>query len=758
MLPEAPTLTQLESPRPPTARVLRARQTALELALLALIAALVPLRHAWPAQVVLLALLVTAPGVVALRALRVPGDAILRSPVYIPCASILVLLAAGLGVDLVGPHIGVAEPLRTWPMLASVEALSLILLVIAATAPLEAGVPWRMLDVRVGRVWPLLLPLASGVGALRLNQMHSSAVAVGAMIAVGALLLLGIFLAGRMSRGQLSLLLYGAGLAAMWSFSLRSHFTYGFDISSEFRVVTSTTANGVWHTSHPHDAYGAMLSLTVLPATLHSLTGISSLGLLKAVYPLLFALFPVALFGIAQRFLDRRYAFIAAAFVVAQSYFFQEMPAIARQEIALLLFVALIAALLDEAMPKVAQWLFVALIGVGVAVSHYSTTYLAATMLAVALVLQLLMTALRRRSGGVIAVVAALVATVGAGFLWYSPVTHSSSNMSQFVSNVREHGLDLLPNAQPGQGPLQAYLTGNTLKHVDANRYEQLAAADYARNRRYVKPLPVASDPRYRLSNSVSPADATRNPRVSNALRQGQLWVSQLANLLAVLGALALVVMRRMGGVLRRVGILGVATLLVLGFVRLSGTAANAYNQERAFLQTMVPLAIAMACVLQAAAGRWRGLRALVPLAAALALAVLFVGTSGLRGAAVGGGTPGNLANSGEDWERFDMTAPELASATWIAGAPHGSLLYTDRYGQLRLLAASGKSNGVLLDITPKTLDQHAWVYAGRANLQDGRARGEVGHSYAVFQWPARYLDENYNLVYDNGISRVYHR
>jgi hypothetical protein len=357
-----------------------------------------------------------------------------------------------------------------------------------------------------------------------------------------------------------------------------------------------------------------------------------------------------------------------------------------------------------------------------------------------------------------VAVVAAVVATAGGALLWYAPVTHSSSNMSQFVSNVREHGLDLLPNAQAGQNPLQAYLTGNPLKHVDANRYEELAAANYAQNRRYVQPLPAASDPRYRLRNSASPADATRSPRVSNALRQAQLVVSQLANLLAVLGALGLVVMRRTGGVLRRVGILGVATLLVLGFVRLSGTAANAYNQERAFLQTMVPLAIAMACLLQVLAGRLRGLRLLVPLASALALAVLFVGTSGLRAAAVGGGTPGNLANSGEDWERFDMTAPELASANWIGGAPHGSLLYTDRYGQLRLLAATGKSSGVLLDITPKTLDQHAWVYASRANLQDGRARGEVGHSYAVFEWPARYLDENYNLVYNDGTSRVYHR
>jgi len=70
----------------------------------------------------LVVLVLTVPGLLALRALRVPGEAVVRFPVYVPCASLVVLLASGLAVDLAGPARGLAAPLRTAPLLAGLEA------------------------------------------------------------------------------------------------------------------------------------------------------------------------------------------------------------------------------------------------------------------------------------------------------------------------------------------------------------------------------------------------------------------------------------------------------------------------------------------------------------------------------------------------------------------------------------------------------------------------------------------------------------
>ena len=87
-------------PRPPRGRSRGPRLA--ELAALAVLPALVAARDVWAAQALLLALLLTVPGLLALRAMRVPGEAIVRFPVYVPCASLVVLIASGLVVDLEG--------------------------------------------------------------------------------------------------------------------------------------------------------------------------------------------------------------------------------------------------------------------------------------------------------------------------------------------------------------------------------------------------------------------------------------------------------------------------------------------------------------------------------------------------------------------------------------------------------------------------------------------------------------------------------
>jgi len=386
----------LPAERPPGPASERVRFVVPWLLLLALIAALVPVRGNWAAAAALLVLLMTVPGRLLLRALAVPGDAIAASPVYVPAASILVLLGAGLGVDLLGPKLGVAVPLRSGPVLAGVEVVSLLLLAAGLVPrPERVSIPWRGARSRAIRGWPLALPLLGAAGALRLTAGHSPAVAIVAVAAAGAALFAGLVFARRLSLGQLTLILYGAGLALAWGFSLRGHFVYGWDITAEYHVLTSTWANGVWHTAHPQDAYGAMLSLTVLPAAIHALTGVSSLVLLKAVYPALFALFPVAMFTLASRLLSRRYAFVAAAFVAVQNYFFQQLPAIARQEIGLLLFVVLVAAVFDTRLRGRSSAGWILLLGLGVAVSHYSTTYMALALFGVALILQLVVSLFR---------------------------------------------------------------------------------------------------------------------------------------------------------------------------------------------------------------------------------------------------------------------------------------------------------------------------------------------------------------------------
>jgi uncharacterized membrane protein len=737
----------------------RPRHVALRahLPLLTLLAVLVALHRWWGAELALFALLLVLPGVLLLRALRVPGTAVAAFPVYVPAASLAVLTVSSLAVDAVGPLIGVRQPLRTVPLLIGVEVSCALLLAVSHRAPETTAIPWRALDRSVWQWWPLLVPLLAGAGALRLNDGHGPAVAVLATAACLVTLLWGLVRAPRLSTASLTIILCAVSLAVMWAFSLRGDIVYGFDISTEYHSLHQTVLGGVWHFAHPGDAYGALPAVTLLPAELHSLSGISDLMVLKLLYPAITAMFPVAIFSLGLRIITRRWAFMAAAFIVVQSTFAQELPALARQEIAMIFFIAMLCAVIDTGVSRPARWTLGAVFGVGMALSHYSTTYFAIGMLALFLVLQWVVSWFRDVPRVAGSFMVALVAATAGAAIWYGPVTHSASNVSQFVGLMTSHGLDLLPNRASGANLISSYLNGNTQTPMSASEYQRLVAQEYAAQKKFVIPLPDSGAAKYALRSSTAPEPPVRLAPVHSLLGLGELLAEQLAELLGAIGAIVLALRRQTATIARQLALLGAGTLLALVVIRFSGTVASEYNQQRAFVQAFAVLAIAMAWTLQGLTARLRRWRSSVTAVAAVALAVLFAEMSGLAGAALGGGTATNLTSSGEDYERYGTTVPEIASAQWLGEwVRPRQLVYADRYGELRLNAETTINSGLLNDITPQTLDQNAWVYATRTNLGDGRARQLFGTKTVSYAFPLGFVDANFNLVYANGFSEVF--
>jgi len=751
----------LISPRkrrgPASARV---RDSLPVVAGMAAIAALLPAREIWPAQLALLILLLSIPGIALLGALRVPQLSIAGTPIYVPVASLAMLMVAGVTVDLCGPRIRVDTPLRTVPLLVGVEGVCAVLVAVSAVrTPIRLRQRTHLALPRAQDLWPLALPLASAAGAARLTTGYGPGVAVAATSAAVAAVLVAVLAAPRLSRAQMSFLIYGIGLALAWSFTLRSGFVYGFDISAEYHVAQSTQAAGLWNLAHPNDAYGAMLSLTVLPAVLRNLGGLSDLTILKVVYPAVVAVFPVAIFMIARRFVAPRYATLAAVLVIVQGSFFLEVPEIARQEIALVALAVLIAVLVDTTMPQGPRFALAAVLSLMLVVSHYSTTDFAIVMFGTAILVQLAVSTFRPLRRGNTALIGAFIVLLAGAVLWYGPLTNSASNVAAFRQAVMTEGFQFLPNRTAGESLVTAYLNGNTTPQLSAAQYAALSAQDYAKNHPYVRPLPNATSPRYDLQDASVPSNPPLAPKIESGLGVITIIFQELLYLVAGCAALALAIRRRSSTSLRVVGFLGIGTLAVLAAIRLSGTIATFYGQERVLIQALVPLSVGAAWALQSGARRMRRLASAGVAVIAVGAAILLMNASGLTGATLGSGTTGNLANHGEDYERFYITTPELAAAAWLGSvAPRNAFVYADRYGQLPLVAETLGQWPLLLDITPRTLDQHAWVYASATNVISGRARGVTGGSFGLYQFPSLFLADNFNTVYANGSSEVFHR
>ena len=510
--------------------------------------------------------------------------------------------------------------------------------------------------------------------------------------------------------------------------------------------------------AHHNDAYGAMLSVTIVPAELHFLSGISTLLVFKAAFPAIGALFPLEIFGLARRVLSRSWAFAAAAFTIAQLSFAHELPALARQEIALVFFAALIAVMLSSQLPRGSQWTLVALLSLAMVVSHYSTTYVAITLIGLSLPLQWILSFFRdiKRLTG--AIVFALTVSVVGAIMWYGPLTRSESGLQQIAQTVTVQGLDLLPSQNQTGSPIEAYYE-SAQPTMSATRYEQLVSADYKLKVPSVTPLPDADLPAYALRSSAPSTPPVKLTIVSEGIGLVSLASQQVLNLLGIIGALIMILRKDTSTVARHIGLFGLAAAALLVLVRLSGTLAAFYNEERTLLQALCVFAVAFCWSMQNLAGMSKSRQATVLLVGAAFLAAFTANTSGFSGAVLGGAVETNLANSGEDFERFFMTTPELASASWLSRQVRpGQLVYADQYAQLPLVAMTGISNGVIADVTPLTINQEAWIYASRTNVVDKRARVLFDNDLVTYAFPSDFLNANFNLVYTDGSSEVFHR
>jgi uncharacterized membrane protein len=725
---------------------------------LAAIAVLTPAHSSWAVQLLMVPLLFIIPGVILLRAVRVPGAAVIANCVYVPAASILVLTGSGLAVDLIGPHVGLSAPLRAAPLLVTLELVCVLLLVGARNAPPETQIPWASLERPAALLWPVVLPLVAAAGALRLNSGHSNAVALIAVVLVLVTLVATFLRAPWCDDSLLIVILFAAGLALMWSFSLRGDLVYGFDIANEYHSLTQTVTAGVWHLSHPDDAYSSMLSLTVLPAELHELSGVQTLLIFKVVYPLTGALFPVGVFCLARRLLAGRWAFMAAFVVIMQQTFFQEFTALARQEIATLLFVALLAAVLDTLQPQRVRWVFACLLSLGIVVSHYSTAYMAIPLLVIAAAVQWVSSWFRPvpRVNG--AAILALVASIAGAVFWYGSLTHSASNVSQFVQAASGQGLNLLPGK--GGNLISSYLQGEQGQELSPTAYQKYVSSYYKANYPFITPLPDAANPQYALQDpSAEPVPPVKLEPVRSGLNLISLLVEQLANLLAGVGALILVLRRKQPTIASQIGYLGIAGMVILILTRVSGTVAQEYNPQRAFLQLLVVLGIIIPWIFQWIGKNYKWTRPLILTGCSTGLGLALIGSTGFGGAVLGGGTLASLANQGGDYQSFVVNSRDIAGAAWVTSeALPTQIIDTDGTGELRLETVVGNRPATFEDITPETTDEHAWVYATSVNTVDNLVESQEGGVSGSYAFPTLFLDSNFNLVYTNGTSEVFHR
>ncbi|MGY2704707.1 hypothetical protein [Nocardioides sp. HB32] len=666
--------------------------------------------------------------------------------------TLLGLVVGGLALDTVLGWVGVDHPLAPLPLAVTWLVVDAALLAWRRQVPVLTRREVRraaraVLDARF-ELAPTLAAAAlllSVIGAIRLNNGASGFVSVTAVVVSGGALL--ALMLGRERSTAYDAWIVGlvsAGL--LLATSLRGWNITGHDVQAEYLAFTLTNTAQNWEMSALPSAYNACLSVTILPTVLAQTTGLSGLVVFKLLLQLAFALVPVLTYLFARRLVDRRTAIAAAVLTVAFPTFFTDMPYLVRQEVAFF-FLALALLAATEPRSRTTRALVLAF-GVGVILSHYSTTYVLLMAMVAALAGLGVIALVRRRRGQerpdthtlVLLHPAMVAALVAITLAWAGPVTHTGGHASEVlhdtVRSLTGHGAD-----GPGSSDTSyAKPFGDRTSPEQRMHLFVQATLDY-RDQEIPPDLRAIPDPGPAdLAPAVQTQPATPVKMVCALLMEGFLF----------LGLIWLFRRRttRSGGdqaLPREVTFLTWGSMAALGLIVVVPNLSVDYGVLRAFQQTLLVVAPVMAMGICWVL-RKRVLTAVVP----VALLVVLAGTQQRIG----------LENAGTYYDRFFASDSEMQGLTWLGRVDHADRtnerIIASRNLNVRLLALSENRAPVSDRLYPTLLSRDAYVFVDGQILDQGESTVFYTGDLLTYAYPLHELDRHLDLLYDAPQARVY--
>lgn len=329
------------------------------------------------------------PGFLILRSLRIHNLSLSKSLFYAVGLSIASIMFMGLLISIFLPLFGVSYPLTTTKLTIGIVVMTFLLIIISYFRDKDFFA-YRIIDIPrsygASVLVLTLLPIISALGATVMNQYGANQLII--------LLLLTIFIIGILigfgrliPKSLFPFAILTMSIALMFHRSLISTYIVGADIQLEYYLsnIVSTTAswNFNFHSSLTSlSDVNSMLSVVILAPTYSSICGISLIWVLKIIYPLLFAIVPVALFLYVKNQTSDDIAFFSAFFFISLFVFFGGMFQLARQEIAEVFLALIILLLVDKQTNPWAKRFLIMIFLYSLVVSHYGVTYVFLFMMA----------------------------------------------------------------------------------------------------------------------------------------------------------------------------------------------------------------------------------------------------------------------------------------------------------------------------------------------------------------------------------------
>ena len=709
--------------------------------------------------------------------------------VYSLGATLLALVVGGLVLDLALPALGMAHPLTLIPILVMVDVIAVVLMGWRISRGADRGF-WPSALRSTGRrerrvlvVSATCVPLVV-LGANRLNNGAGDVVTLIGLSGVVVAFTLLYWWRASLRDWVVSVAIYPLGLSLLLATSLRGWYVTGHDIQREYTVFQLTKDHGLWSIDSFRDAYNACLSITILPTEVWQLVRVDDPYIYKLFFQLLFAACPIMVYLLARRYWSQQVAILAVVYFVGFPTFFTDMPFLNRQEIGFVFLGLAYLALTRRQWSRGRRRRIVIVCGLGIGLCHYSTIYVFIGTLAIAWILELLFHAfarLRRPKrlprhatqsawSDTTRIVTPLVIVTLAlvAYLWGGVYSHTTSSVTATVEEALPavfgtqggtHSVDSSYGLFFGGGPTPQQLLGQY--QTQSLSYRQSADLGPYLPLSAVRPYPTpvvtpASLPPTRLGRLLGDVHipvSTVNDLVRGAAAQGEQVFILVG--LVVLGIVRW--RRRQFG--RDFFFLSLASVVMVGAITVLPGLSVSYGLLRAFQQALflvAPVLVSGTFFVFYALGRaWAG-----RLAGAVALVFLF-STIGVMPQLLGG-YPAQLSlnNSGFYYSEYFVHPQEVAALDWLGDQPH--ILpagvqaddTSDRYAFKNPSDISGEQ--LITDVYPTLLRTSTWTLLGYSSVHTGLAWFVQDGDFVAYRYPMPVLNDNKDLVYNNGGTRIY--
>ncbi len=742
--------------------------------------------------------LLIVPGVLTLLVLRLEK---LDFWTYLTCAlafSILECLFLGLLGNTLLPYFGVDNPLDRSVLLSEFSIFVAALIAafwvqvhdISIKLP-KFGIADSARDFFLATT-PALFLAASIIGATLLNNGGSNVLIFSMLVGAAMYSALLLWYSESVGENVIPIALFFLALAFLFMTSLRGFYITGHDIQREYQVFELTKNSGVWAIAHLRDAYNACLSITILPTIIANISHISDPYVFKVVFQMLFATVPSMLYLFVRRYTSATIALVTTLYFISFPTFFSDMPFLNRQEIAFLFLFASFLIISDERLSLRTRRILFVLFGVGMVLSHYSTTYTIVALLLSASIAHPLFTFACRliaplklfRTSAIaglqkekyvpprITIVMALILALSS-FLWSSVLTDTSSNsiyrvVAETISVMRTAGKDDTKSNDVAYGLFSHKQVdpAQELKDYDEKIVQPLRAAEapgtyFSDTVLAQYPVAVAGNPAMPLTflGNVLTMFGVNVPVLNAAFRETSAKVLQI---LILIGCISIFFSAKW---LRKpldteYLMLALGSLGMLVAIIVLPVLSAEYGLLRAFQQSLLFLGI---FIVLGNLFLFSKANAKVALGATSALVVIFMlSSTGVLTQSLGGYTAQlHLNNAGTYYDLYYVDRGEIVGTEWllremrvrsIYGFESGLAVDTLQYLPLSLTDGVDVSK----NIYPGFVRTRSYMLVGAATLKEGRATILYNSDVVPYQYPLDFLDENKDLLYSNGDVAVY--